>query len=121
MFSSAVPRVVLIERKDTRLSIRPGIEFMRHPGHPLVVVVDADAHGGEARFFASAENYQKVGESAPNAKCWLPQIVFRLYARTPSVMAGRPLADGSSGRHSVEFRGLAFGLPASLQERPDAK
>ena len=121
MFAVRLPRVVVIERRDGTLNVRPGIEFMRHPGFPLAVVVDGDAHGGEAHFFTSPEAFRAAAEAPPSPRCWLPQIVFRLYARTPSVMAGRPLADGSSGRHSVEFRGLAFGLPASLQERPDAK
>lgn len=115
-FRGAVPRVVVLEHRDGRLNLRPGIEFMRHPGHPLAVVVDADAHGGEARFFASADQYQRVGESEPNARCWLPQIVYRLYARTPSVIAGRPSVDGG-GKHNVECRGLSFGLKAPLEER----
>ncbi len=116
-FAGAVPRVVVIERVRSRMKLRPGIEFMRHPGHPLAIVVDADAHGGDARFFASAEEYRRVGESAPDAACWLPQIIYRLYARTPSVMAGRPSVDSVSGKASVTCRGLDFGLAAPLEER----
>jgi hypothetical protein len=116
-FSAAVPRIVVIEQKDGRLNLYPGIEYMRHPGYPLAVVVDADTHGGEARFFNSADDFQKIGESAPDAKCWLPQIVYRLYASTPSVVAGRPVTDQSTGKHSVEFRGLNFGLNGPLVER----
>jgi len=115
-FKGGVPRVVVIEQRDSRLVVRPGIEFMRHPGHPLAVVVDADAHGGDAHFFATAEDYQRVGQTTADSRCWLPQIVYRLYARTPSVMAGRPLAD-QSGKHSVVFRGVTFGLKAPLEER----
>ena len=116
-FTGAIPRVVVVERKKGRLALRPGIEFMRHPGHPLAVVVDADAHGGEARFFSSAEHYRKVGESDPNPRCWLPQIVYRLYDRTPSVIAGRPRIDRATGKHNVECRGMSFGLKAPLEER----
>lgn len=119
-FKPAVPRVVTIERRQGRILVRPGIEFMRHPGFPLAVVVDADIHGGDARFFLSPEEYRQVGESAPDARCWLPQIVFRLYERTPSVMLGRPLRDQGSGKTGVAFRGIDFGLPAPLAERQAA-
>ncbi|PKU22216.1 hypothetical protein [Telmatospirillum siberiense] len=117
-FKGSIPRVVVVEHKKGRISLRPGIEFMRHPGHPLAVVVDADAHGGEARFFSSVEHFRKVGESEPNPRCWLPQIVYRLYDRTPSVIAGRPSVDRTTGKHNVECRGLSFGVKAPLEERP---
>jgi hypothetical protein len=119
-FGAKVPRVVVLEHKDGRLNIRPGIEFMRHPGHPLAVIVDADAHGGDARFFASAEDFAKIGQTPANARCWLPQIVYRLYARTPSVVAGKPVVDQASGKTSVAFRGVSFGIKAPLQERASA-
>lgn len=104
------PRIVVIERDEAgHVVVRPGAEFLRHPGHPLAVVVDADTHGGDARFFKAPTDFAAIGESEATARCWLPQIVYRLYARTPSVMAGKPLLDRASGRHSVEFRGLDFG------------
>jgi hypothetical protein len=118
-FNEQIPRVVVIERRDGRTAVRPGIEYMRHPGHPLAVVVDADAHGGDAHFFTSEETYRKIGETPANPRCWLPQIVYRLYARTPSVMAGRPLVDQATGKHSVECRGISFGLKAPLEERKE--
>ena len=117
VFKGPVPRVVIIERKDNRLAVRPGIEFMRHPGHPLAIVVDADAHGGEARFFKSADDYRAVGESPADARCWLPQIVYRLYSQTSSVVAGKPVVDRTSGKTSVEFRAISFGMKAPLTER----
>ncbi|MDR3441235.1 hypothetical protein [Telmatospirillum sp.] len=116
-FHGAVPRVIVVERRDGHLAVRPGIEFLRHPGHPLAVVVDADAHGGEARFFTSVEKYGEIGESEPTARCWLPQIVYRLYAKTPSVIAGRPAVDRATGKHNVTCRGLTFGIKAPLEER----
>lgn len=116
-FTKAIPRIVMIERKEGRLIVRPGVEFLQHPGFPLAIVVDADAHGGEAHFFSSEEEYQKASENSPNAHCWLPQIVFRLYRTTPSVMAGRPMVDHTSGKASIECRGLFFGRKASLKER----
>ncbi len=120
VFSGPVPRVVVVERKDGRLNVRPGIEFMRHPGHPLAVVVDADAHGGEALFFNSVEDFRTAGESPPSSRCWLPQIVYRLYRQTPSVMVGRPVVNQGTGTHSVMFRAMNFGLNAPLEERTPA-
>jgi hypothetical protein len=117
VFARAVPRVVLIERQDNKLSARPAIEFLRHPGHPLAIVVDGAPHGGEAHFFASEEEYRRVGESQPDQRCWLPQIVYRLYSRTPSVMLGHPMRGGEPGANKVAFRGLTFGLQAPLVER----
>jgi hypothetical protein len=90
---------------------------MRHPGHPLAIVVEGDAHGGEARFFATADDYREVGESTPTPQCWLPQIVYRLYRRTPSVVVGRPGVDRGTGEHNVACRGLSFGMGAALEER----
>ncbi len=116
-FPGPVPRVVVLEQVLGRLRVRPGIEFMRHPGHPLAVVVDADTHGGEAHFFNNVTQYQAAGESQANAACWLPQIIYRLYATTPSVVAGRPLRDREDGDTVVECRGINFGLPAPLVER----
>jgi hypothetical protein len=116
-FKDAIPRVLLIERRDNKSSVRPGIEFMRHPGHPLAVVVDGAYHGGDAHFFSSAEDYRRVGESSPDQNCWLPQIVYRLYSQTPSVMLGHPMRDAAAGSNSVACRGMNFGLPAPLVER----
>ncbi|MTJ83070.1 MAG: hypothetical protein F8N37_18960 [Telmatospirillum sp.] len=116
-FQHGMPRVVVVERRDGHLKIRPGAEFLTHPGFPLAVVVDADAHGGEARFFSNPGQYRTIGESEPTARCWLPQIVYRLYARTPSVIAGRPDVDRSTGKHNVTCRGLSFGRQAALEER----
>lgn len=117
IFATAVPRVLLIERKDNRLAARPAIEFMRHPGHPLAIVLDGAPHGGDAHFFDSEEHYHKVASLPPGQRCWLPQLVFRLYSRTPSVMLGHPMRGQKNGENSVAFRGLSFGLTAPLVER----
>ena len=117
VFSSAIPRIVVIERRDNKLAARPGIEFLRHPGHPLAVVVDGATHGGDAHFFNSEEDYGKVASSPPDQRCWLPQIVYRLYSRTPSVMLGHPMRGTTPGDNKVAFRGLSFGMAAPLVER----
>jgi hypothetical protein len=120
VFAREVPRVLLIERRDNKLATRPGIEFMRHPGHPLAIVVDGAPHGGEAHFFTSAEHYKAVAESAPSQYCWLPQIVYRLYSQTPSVMLGHPMRGTVPEDNKVAFRGMNFGLAAPLVERAPA-
>ena len=67
-------------------------------------------------FFSSRGHYEKVGQTAPNQETWLPQIVYRLYAETPSVVMGMPKQD-KKGDMAVECRALAFGRKAKLVER----
>jgi hypothetical protein len=115
----AMPRVIAISRKsgDGGIAIRPGTEYLEHPGYPLAVVVGKpSAGGGQAHFFAKREDYERVGQSAPTQDVWLPQIVYRLYAETPSVVMGMPKT-GKDGDMAVECRALAFGRKAKLVER----
>ena len=116
-YAASVPRVVVIERKDGKLAVRPGGEYLNHPGHPRAVVVHGGPHGGSAHFFADDTSYRRAAERRPDVRTWLPQIVYRLYERTPSVVAGRPLRDQASGSTSVEFRAITFGTNAPLVER----
>lgn len=113
-----MPRVVVIARTgDGGIGIRPGTEYLEHPGFPLAVVVGKPAAGGgQAHFFARREDYERVGQSAPSQDVWLPQIVYRLYAETPSVVMGMPKT-GKDGDMAVECRALAFGQKAKLVER----
>ncbi len=120
-FSVQVPRVVVVERRQGKIAVRPGLEFARHPGHPLAVVVDAATHGGEAQFFATAESYRKAADAPPDARSFLPQIVYRLYSSTPSVMAGKPLRDEGGKASKVEFRALNFGAKVTPVERATRK
>jgi len=115
-FTGAMPPAVVIERREGKLAVRPGTEYLRHPGHPMAVVVDTGPHGGDAQFFASDAEYRRVAERQADTRTWLPQIVYRLYERTPSVVAGRPIRIDGSGP-SVEFRAITFGLKAPLIER----
>lgn len=115
----AMPRVVNIARKvsDGGIAIRPGTEYLEHPGFPMAVIVGKpSAGGGPAHFFADRESFEKVGETNPTQEQWLPQIVFRLYERTPSVVMGMP-KEGKDGDMAVECRALAFGRDAQLVER----
>ncbi len=81
------------------------------------MVVDGLPHGGEAHFFDTPEQFARAGESHPDQSCWLPQIVYRLYSRTPPVMLGHPRRDAAAGSNSVACRGMNFGLQAPLVER----
>src|SRR5262249_23484845 len=87
------PRVLGIERRqgDDGIIIRDAPEYLEHPGHPLAIVVGKPGYGGgPAHFFDSAATYAKTGATAPSQETWLPQIVYRLYAETPSVVMGMP-------------------------------
>lgn len=117
-YAGAIPPAVVIERRDGKMAVRPGSEYLRHPGHPMAVVVNSGPHGGDAQFFANEDEYRRVAERQADIRTWLPQIVYRLYSRTPSVVAGRPLRDHGSGSTSVEFRAVTFGQEAPLTERP---
>ena len=119
-FAARIPPAVVIERREGKLTVRAGDEYLRHPGHPMAVVVHVGPHGGDAQFFASGSDYQHAAERDPDKRSWLPQIVYRLYERTPSIMAGRPLRDFGSGGTSVEFRAVTLGQNAPLVERPRA-
>ncbi|MCB2109248.1 MAG: hypothetical protein KDE14_16175 [Rhodobacteraceae bacterium] len=116
-----VPQVVVIERRaDGGIVIRAADEFLDHPGYPLAVVVGKPSKGGGvAHFFTTQEDYERAGAAGLTDDMWLPQIVYRLYAETPSVVMGLP-ASGGDGNMSVECRALAFGRKARLVERSAA-
>jgi hypothetical protein len=114
----SLPRVIVIERKaDGGIAIRDAKEYLDHPGFPLAVIVGKPAKGGgAAHFFPERAAYEKAGQTALTDEMWLPQIVYRLYSETPSVVLGLPRT-GSAGKMGVECRALAFGAPAKLVER----
>ncbi|MBD25776.1 MAG: hypothetical protein CMG46_12380 [Candidatus Marinimicrobia bacterium] len=117
--AGSMPRVVLITRKtgDGGITIRPGTEYLEHPGYPLAVIVGKpSAGGGPAHFFADRVSYETTGKSKPNQEQWLPQIIFRLYEYTPSVVMGMP-KEVKGGDMAVECRALAFGCDSKLVER----
>lgn len=115
-----MPRVIVIERKSGEgagIVIRDAQEYLDHPGYPLALIVGKPQNGGgNAHFFNSRAAYEKVGESKPSQEVWLPQIVYRLYAQTPSVVMGIP-KPGKKGEMGVETMALSFGEPAKLIER----
>lgn len=114
-----MPRVIAISRKsgDGGIAIRPGTEYLDHPGYPLALIIGKpSAGGGQAHFFAHRADFERVGQSPPTQDVWLPQIVYRLYSETPSVVMGMP-KQGKDGDMAVECRALAFGQKAKLVER----
>lgn len=120
--AGAVPRVLTIERRhgDDGIVIRDAPEYLEHPGYPLAVVVGKPGYGGgPAHFFDTADAYAKAGASKPSQEVWLPQIVFRLYAETPSVVMGMPKPGKGEGL-AVECVALSFGRRARLRERKAA-
>jgi hypothetical protein len=115
----AFPRVISVERKaDGGIVIRDAKEYLAHPGFPYAVIVGKPAKGGgAAHFFADKAAFEQMGQTALSDDAWLPQIVYRLYAQTPSVVMGLPKS-GAGGKMAVECLALAFGAPAKLVERP---
>ena len=115
-----MPRVVVIARKSGEtggIVIRDAQEYLEHPGWPLALIIGKPQNGGgAAQFFATREAYEKAGASKPTQEIWLPQIVYRLYAETPSVVMGLP-KPGPKGEMGVECMALGFGERASLVER----
>jgi len=113
-----VPQVVMIERNtDGGIVIADAPEFLKHPGYPMAVVIGKPSKGGgRAHFFANEKEYTAAGALGLTDAMWLPQIVYRLYETTPSVVMGLPAA-GDKGNMSVECRALAFGRKAKLVER----
>ena len=116
--NESMPRVISIERKsDGGIVIRDAKEYLAHPGFPMAVIVGKPAKGGgAAHFFADQAAFEQAGKTALTEDIWMPQIVYRLYAETPSVVLGIP-RNGSEGQMGVECRALAFGAPAKLVER----
>jgi hypothetical protein len=118
-----VPRVMVIERRggDDGIVIREAGEYLSHPGFPRAVIVGKHTYGGgPAHFFDSADAFAKTGQSKPSQECWLPQIVFRLYEETPSVVLGMP-KPGKGSEMGVECSALSFGTRARLRERKPEK
>ena len=114
-----MPRVIAIGRKpsDGGIVIRPGSEYLEHPGYPLAVIIGKpSAGGGQAHFFSTREDFERVGQKPPTQDVWLPQIVYRLYVQTPSVVMGMP-KQGKDGDMAVECRALSFEQKAQLIER----
>ncbi len=114
-----VPRVIVIERRnnDDGIIIRAAAEYLDHPGYPRAVIVGKHIYGGgAAHFFDSAAEFEKAGQKAPTQDVWLPQIVYRLYEETPSVVLGMP-KPGKGQELGVECQALSFGMRARLHER----
>lgn len=114
----SMPRVAVIDRSDGQVTVRPGSEYHDHPGWPRAVVIGRKREGGgPAWFFDSEDQYDGLGQTAPSRENWLVPIIWRLYARTPSVMTGAPKSDGDGGKVGIECAGLGFGAQIPLVER----
>jgi len=112
-----IPAVVVVEQHEGRIMVRPGLEYLPDGGYPRAVVLDADTHGGAAHFFPTGEDFLVAAHEDPTPACWLPQIIVRLYRRTPSVVVGKPIPDRRSGKSAVEFRAPSFGNKGYFVER----
>lgn len=118
-YEGPIPRIVVIENAedDSGIVIRPGEEYLNHPGWPMALIVGHPATGGgPATFYESRDSFEADAGQAMSDKVWLPQIVDRLYEVTPSVVMGMPKS-GKDGKMQVQCRSLAFGVKAELKER----
>lgn len=116
--SKDMPSVIVVEQDGDKVGVREGEEFMDDPGFPKAVVVGRPQEGGgAAQFFESEKDYTALGQSTPTESVWLPQILFRLYERTPVVMAGVPKRNQDSETLGVECQGLSFSGDADPIER----
>ncbi|WP_028878468.1 hypothetical protein [Terasakiella pusilla] len=86
-----VPQCVVIEQVGDDVTLREGFEFLEHPGYPLAIILGAKAEGGGlCTFFDSPEEFKRLASKPPTRQVWLPQLIYRLYKRTPSIMTGLP-------------------------------
>jgi hypothetical protein len=115
--SFKMPKIIILEQKNKTLKIRDGLDYHHHPGYPKAIIVTHSSHGGDAFFNDSQEDYSQLGQSPPSPHCWLPQILYRLYEKTPSVMIGTLRRNEKTNKAEVECRGLKFNQKAALIER----
>lgn len=114
-----IPTCIVIEEVGDEMIVREGIEFLEHPGYPLSVVVGSKADGGGvADFFDSFEEFKRIASKPPTDARWLPQLIYRLYVKTPSIMTGHP-TPGDKGV-GVQCHALTLNRKGQLIERNPA-
>jgi len=113
------PQCVVIEQVGDDISIREGFEFMDHPGYPLAIVIGSKQDGGGvATFFDSIDEFKLLGAKPPSQDVWLPQLIYRLYSRTPSIITGIPTPPTEEGKGvGVECHAYNLNRKGQLIER----
>jgi len=114
------PQCVVIEEIGDDVTIREGSEFLDHPGYPCVIVIGSKADGGgPATYFDSFEEFKQIASKPPRPTVWLPQLIYRLYVKTPSIMTGIPTApDDAAQGVGVQCHAYTLNRKGKLVERP---
>ncbi|WP_135078382.1 hypothetical protein [Terasakiella sp. SH-1] len=117
-WDDVVPQCVVIEQAGDDITLREGFEFLEHPGYPLCVVIGSKGDGGGlSTFFDSADEFRQVATKPPSEHTWLPQLIYRLYAKTPSIMTGFPTPSSDGNGVSVECHAYTLNRQGQLIER----
>lgn len=105
-----IPSCLVIEKVGDDTIIREGFEFMEHPGYPLAIIIGSKQDGGGlATFFDSFDEFKQVASKPASQSCWLPQLIYRLYVKTPSIMTGVPTPP-SEGKTGIGVECYAYTL-----------
>lgn len=112
------PQCVVIEEVGDNLTLREGFEFLDHPGYPVVIVIGSKADGGgPATFFDSFDEFKQIASKPPRENIWLPQLIYRLYVKTPSIMTGIPTAGEGDKKVGVQCHAYNLNRQGKLIER----
>jgi hypothetical protein len=113
-----IPCVIVIEQAGDEITIREGFEFLEHPGYPLAVVIGSKHDGGGlCSFFDTIEEFKQVATKPPTENTWMPQLIYRLYAKTPSIMTGIPVPLENGKGVGVECNAYTLNRKGQLIER----
>jgi hypothetical protein len=114
-----VPQCIVIEQAGDDIILREGFEFLEHPGYPIAIIIGSKEDGGGlATFYDSIEEFIKGASKPASQSQWLPQLIYRLYIRTPSIMTGIPTAPEEKGKGvGVECHAYTLNRKGKLIER----
>ncbi|SCA54793.1 hypothetical protein MTBPR1_10040 [Candidatus Terasakiella magnetica] len=113
-----MPQCIVIEQTGDDITLREGFEFLEHPGYPLCVVIGSKGDGGGlCTFFDTEDEFRLVATKVPSEHTWLPQLIYRLYAKTPSIMTGFPTPSPEGKGISVECHAYTLNRQGHLIER----
>ena len=118
-WEESYPQCIVIEQAGDEITMRDGFEFMDHPGYPLCIVIGSKLDGGGlCTFFDTPEEFFQVATKPPSQNVWLPQLIYRLYVKTPSIMTGFPTPPSEEGKGvGVECHAYTLNREGQLIER----
>lgn len=117
-WDDVIPQCIVIEQAGDEIVIREGFEFLEHPGYPLSIIIGSKHDGGGvSTFFDSEDEFRLVASKPPSDQVWLPQLIYRLYVRTPSIMTGVPMPGEAENAVGVECHAYNLNRQGQLIER----